>query len=125
MLEYTIQKDAYLKHWKVSELKEEKYNSTPDTMEAKIDNSWLDEGFSIHQYPCRKEFLDEYKKKEITLKNKTTMEDIYFPFENPKVEKSAFWFLPTYLESWAESEIKVPKDGEYKFKLRTCGGVKI
>ncbi|PTW00134.1 PA14 domain-containing protein [Halanaerobium saccharolyticum] len=125
MLEYKIEKDDFLNHWKISKLKEENYKSAPDTMEAKIDNSWLDEGFSIHQYPCRKEFLSEYKTKEIDFNNDLSMADIYFPFGNPKVERSWFWFLPTYLESWAESQLKVPKSREYEFELKTCGGVKI
>ena len=125
MLDYKIEKDDFLNHWKISKLKEKNYKSAPDTMEAKIDNSWLDEGFSIHHYPCRRDFLAEYKKKEIDLNNDILMDDIYFPFGNPKVERSWFWFLPTYLESWAESQLKVPKSGEYKFALKTCGGVKI
>ncbi|SIQ35700.1 PA14 domain-containing protein [Halanaerobium kushneri] len=125
MLEYTVQKDGYLNHWKISKLKEKYYNSNPDTMEAKIDNSWLDKGFSIHQYPCRKEFLAEYEDREINLRNNPAAENIYFPFGNPKVERSGFWFIPTYLESWAESLIKVPETGEYKFKVKTCGGIKI
>ncbi len=123
MLEYTIQKDDYLNHWKISKLKEENYKSTSDTMEAKIDNSWLDEGFSIHQYPCRKEFLDEFKNKVIELNDDISINDIYFPFGNPKVERSWFWFLPTYLESWAESQLEVFESGEYEFILKTCGGV--
>ncbi|RCW55391.1 hypothetical protein [Halanaerobium sp. ST460_2HS_T2] len=125
MLEYIIEKGGYLNHWKISKLKERYYKSESDTMEAKIDNSWLDKGFSIHQYPCRKEFLAEYRNKKIDFKSDLTAENIYFPFENPKVERSGFWFLPTYLESWAESQIDVPKTGEYKFILKTCGGVKI
>ncbi len=124
-LEYTIKKDDYLNHWKISKLKEEIYYSEPDIMEAEIDNSWLDEGFSIHQYPCRREFLNEYRNKEIELKEDFLQENIYFPFENPKVERSGFWFVPTYLESWSESRIKVSETGEYRFELRTCGGIKI
>lgn len=123
-LKIKLNKGDYLNRWELSKTEEVYYDSKPDIMEGEIDNGWLDKGFSIHKYPCRKEFIEEYKNKRISLKQ-IEKGEIYFPFENSKVEKSGFWYLPTYLNTWAVSNLQIFEDGDYSFALKTCGGVKI
>ena len=51
--------------------------------------------------------------------------EVYFPFETEKVERSAFWKLPTKVTFGAQLELETAAGGEYPFRLMTCGGAKV
>lgn len=100
-------------------------------------NEWLKYGFSIHENPCRKEFLDQRRKQIpqfIDLSQITSGEKIevfgqsrslnpYFPFGNVGVEESGFYYVPTYLRSYSYCIVVSEKSETLAFELTTCGGL--
>lgn len=115
-----------INRWYLSKLKEENVSFTPVTMEGDI-NKWLLDGFAINENPCKKEFRDK-RRSNIPqyLETITSTEndlELYFPWGNPAVERSGFWFVPTYLQSYAFTYLECSYDHKATLNLRTCGGM--
>lgn len=108
------------------------------TLSGKV-NEWLEKDFSIYENPCRKEFIKKRENQipphpvlppvkagcELEVFGQKLPFEIYFPFENRGVERSEFYFTPTYLRSYhyviLESELAETSG----FILETCGGAAI
>lgn len=122
-LEYAPLNNKSINRWKVSELKEELVRFTPMTMEGDI-NKWLIEGFSINENPCKSEFQQIRRNNVPKLVNDIISPwEPYFPWGNPTVERSGFWFVPTYLKSYAVTYLECNYDHKALLNLRTCGGM--
>lgn len=52
-------------------------------------------------------------------------QEVFFPFEGEKVERSVFCHEPTELLFAAEVQLETPSTQTYRFRLATCGGVKL
>jgi len=116
-------KHKVINRWRISRLEEETVSFTPMTMEGDI-NKWLIEGFSINENPCKKEFRDKRRANTPEPMNSTdNYNEIYFPFRNPAVERSGFWFVPTYLKSYASTYLQCSFEQTAELDLRTCGGM--
>ena len=116
-------KHKVINRWKISKLEEEIVRFTPMTMQGDI-NKWLVEGFSINENPCKAEFRDKRignPPELMTIINNYT--EIYFPWGNPAVERSGFWFVPTYLKSYAFTYIQCNYEQKVLLDLKTCGGM--
>lgn len=126
-----------INRWLVCGIYEEKMTFVPVTMEGEI-NSWLLEGFAIHENPCRKEFVEERRSavperpvgdrfpqpgESREEQGQWSTWELYTPWGNPKVERSGFYFVPTRLVSYAATQLYSPEAHEATFTLRTCGGV--
>lgn len=116
--------------------KEQKFTRT--TLQGKV-NEWLEKGFSIHENPCRKEFVAE------RLRNRPDYLDLggkipgdrvevfgvrkplalYFPFRNIGVENSGFYYTPTYLRSYHYAVVAAGAAETAAFELSTCGGMTV
>lgn len=134
-LVYPLYKGKYVNRWLVAGIFEKSLQFKPTTMSGDI-NQWLLDGFSIHENPCRKEFVATRKKmtplvqfSEKILPNDIVEDDgdkrrwnIYWPWDNPSVDLSSFWFVPTYLKAYAMTYLKSECRHKAKFELRTCGG---
>lgn len=137
-LTYSLKQGESLNRWLLLEMLETKKQFDQSTQEGNI-NDWLLKGHAIHEFPGKKQFLKERSFQEPIVTDSTNIfpgavqiyKDvpkqwlIYMPFGNPLVEKEGFWNVPTHLESRAYTEINCEVEGEYRFSLATCGGLKI
>ncbi|MEF2243656.1 hypothetical protein V1L65_01795 [Paenibacillus sp. IITD108] len=126
-----------INRWLISGPFEKKIQFEPVTMTGEI-NTWLLEGFSIHENPCRKEYVEERRKQPpqypfqlempgpgaaVSQEGEQQSWSVYCPWDNPRVDHSGFWFEPTLLTTYAATQIEYDNAGRYKFSLRTCGAV--
>mgnify|MGYP002477368882 CR=1 FL=1 len=121
---YPLYKNKTINRWIVSNIEEKKVDFEPVTMHGDV-NEWLLQGFSIHENPCKTKFA-ENAREEMRF-NEQEFEaieawKIYFPWGNPNVEFSHFWFDPTHLKVYAYTQLIVDKDEVGEFELTTCGG---
>lgn len=127
-------KHQSINRWRIGQTIEQRVRFEPMTMDGDI-NAWLLEGFAIHENPCRKEFVT--KRRENTPEPPGRMEgdagtgggadsepsELYFPWGNPRVERSGFWMVPTHLSTYAVTQIHSPRAHKSKLKLITCGSI--
>ncbi|MEQ6376764.1 hypothetical protein RZN25_08015 [Bacillaceae bacterium S4-13-56] len=138
-LTYKFKKNDSLNRWiKLGTFETEKTFSN-STMEGEINNEWLVKGHAIHEFPGRKEFIEQrvsvdsiikgdhdlYHGLKQRYKDKEKKWELQFPFESPVVEDEGFWDIPTHLEAWTFTELHSEENQLATFKLSTCGGVKI
>lgn len=102
-------------------------------------NEWLEKGFSIHENPCRKEFIANRLKNcpdYLDLSDKIPGDllevfgeqkplKLYFPFQNIGVEDSGFYYTPTYLRSYHYTILNAETEEIAPFELSTCGGMTV
>lgn len=137
-LTYPLYRNETINRWLISGIYEQKMRFEPMTMSGDI-NLWLKEGFSIHENPCRKEFVVDRRASTPVLPDLSSVQPdeqlsqeegdrnwkVYFPFDNANVELSAFWFVPTYLKTWAYTTVSSAVAHKALFRLRTCGGATV
>lgn len=135
---YPLYRGETINRWLLAGIYEKKMRFEPMTMSGDI-NLWLKEGFSIHENPCRKEFVVKRRGATPELLDLSSAEpgkvlglgdenrewSVYFPFDDANVELSAFWFVPTYLKTWAITTVISPAAHKADFQLRTCGGATV
>jgi hypothetical protein len=119
-------KQSAINRWYVTKTEEELIEFNHLTMKGDI-NKWLIEGFKINENPCKEEFRSKRRNKipESKKMNDYSYKDLelYFPWNNPAVEKSGFWFVPTYLKSYAFTQVECNFNHKANLNLRTCGGM--
>ncbi|MBW4082451.1 hypothetical protein [Paenibacillus sp. S150] len=125
-----------INRWLLSDILTRNIRFEPMTMEGDV-NDWLIKGFSIHENPCRKEFVDARRSSEpvlslamppvpgecVSLEDPEARWNLYFPWGNPRVEESGFYHVPTHLLRYAYTGIVSPMAHKAVFNLKTCGGV--
>lgn len=135
---YSLYRGETINRWLLAGIYEKKMRFEPMTMSGDI-NLWLKEGFSIHENPCRKEFVVKRRERApermdllyaqpgegLELEEGKREWKVYFPFDNVNVELSAFWFVPTYLRTWAVTTVSSTEAHRADFQLRTCGGATV
>lgn len=130
-------KNQTINRWLVCGPFEQEMTFTPVTMEGEV-NTWLIEGFAIHANPSRKTFVEErlLKTPDYMFDNiqprpgdiwreqeQKHQWELYFPWNNPRIDRSGFWFVPTQLVSYAVTELKFARKERASFTLYTCGAV--
>ncbi|WP_407272084.1 hypothetical protein [Radiobacillus sp. PE A8.2] len=118
---YTTHNDEYVNRWLLSKTKFEAFNSEPATFSQTVN---LTEEYVQIEYPVRKEFLEK-RKNQKKVPSEIKFDQIYFPFENPRVEFSAFIQTPHTLSTFAKTYIVVDDPEKVPFQIMTCGGVEI
>lgn len=128
-------KKQSINRWLICGIYEEKMKFVPVTMEGEI-NSWLIQGFAIHENPCRKDFVEARRLQPPQRflgealpqpgeareeKGQTHSWELYEPWGSPRVEQSGFWFVPTQLVSYAVTQLTAETAHRATFTLRTCG----
>lgn len=135
---YPLYRGKTINRWLLASIYEKKMRFEPMTMSGDI-NLWLKEGFSIHENPCRKEFVQARRQampefpglasaepgEALTAAEGSKKWGVYFPFDNANVELSAFWFVPTYLKAYAYTNVTSSAAHPADFELRTCGGAAV
>lgn len=125
-----------INRWLVTGILTRNMRFTPVTMEGSV-NDWLIRGFSIHENPCRREFAEQRRSSRPELPVKATPRpgetvslwgrevkwNVYFPWGNPRVEESGFYWVPTHLLRYGYTVVYSPSAHRAVFNLKTCGSV--
>jgi hypothetical protein len=112
-------------HWRLGKLHEERYDVPDRTMEGRMDAFFFltkDRNFIPHQYPCRTDFIAEYRDKPPRPVTQFEPTRVWLPFGSPRVDLSGFWFRPTRVECWAETVVESARAQTARFRFATCGG---
>lgn len=120
-LSYKIGYDESITRWWITKMQKEEFKSPYKTFDAPVNEG---EGYVQIVYPVREEFLIKNKTKEVQI-YQGEYNDIYFPFENNRVDFTTFIHMPHHIWIYAKSGLYVEDSGKYPFELYTCGGVKI
>lgn len=128
-----------INHWMISGIYTEPVAFVPTTMEGDI-NDWLIDGFAIHENPCRKEFVEHRRREPLNRFFDQWSEfpspgddfvgeengmpwALYSPWNNPRVEQSGFWFVPTHLRSYAATRLISPTAHTASLRIKTYGSL--
>ncbi|MFC0213695.1 hypothetical protein ACFFK0_14720 [Paenibacillus chartarius] len=125
-----------LNRWLVSGVLTRHVRFEPMTMEGDI-NDWLIKGFSIHENPCRREFVEERRAsvpefpldgvpavgESVSRWESSAEWEVYFPWGNPRVETSGFYYVPTHMLRYAYTTVVSPAAHRAVLNIKTCGGV--
>ena len=135
-IEYPLYAEGYVNRFLTTGVytKVQKFKRT--TLSGRV-NEWLKKGFSIHENPCRKEFIMKREAEcppyldlslhvlgdQVTVFEETHPVKLYTPFGNIGYEESGFYYTPTYLRTYSYAVIRAEKDETLEFELTTCGGM--
>ncbi len=135
-IEYPLYAEGFINRFVTTGIYTQAQKFTKATLNGKV-NEWLKYGFSIHENPCRKEFIARRKEElppyidlssygpqdGISVFGESNQLHLYFPFGNIGYEESGFYYTPTYLRSYSYAVIKAEKKETVEFELTTCGGL--
>lgn len=135
-LRYPLTQGRFINRFLQTALFETPEHFQKTTMTGKI-NQWLKFGFSIHDNPCRKEFLARMLahpavcpdmrgcagQQEIACPGGSCLMTPHLPHGNVNVDRSGFWHVPTSLVSWYAVWLECPEAlSRLPATLSTCGG---
>lgn len=80
---------------------------------------------AVGDLPCRVALRKDIAIRTVTLSTSWLVESLYLPGANRRVEFTQFRHRPTRLSRWCRTELLPPSDGEFRFRLSTCGGVHV
>ncbi len=118
---YEIGCDEAISRWHVTAMEREAFASPKKAFQAEVN---LEESYVQVIYPVREEFLRQNRIGQVK-RYDGAYENLYFPFENNRVDLSTFIHTPHHIWVHAMTGIWVEEAGDYPFELYTCGGVKI
>lgn len=135
-IEYPLYQEGFINRFITTGVCTKVQSFNKVTLSGRV-NEWLKKGFSIHENPCRKEFIDVRKSElptymdlskyglgdEISVFDELHKLKLYTPFGNIAQEESGFYYVPTYLRTYSYAIIKSEKEETVEFELSTCGGL--
>ena len=120
-LAYDVGRGGSLSHWLCSDIGRKDVEAPSESFYAPIN---MGEAYVQIVYPVRRHFLEGHHLERIG-RYSGPYSSIYFPFEDTKVNFSTAIKTPTYIWAGLRSTIEVPADGEYPFRISTCGGFRL
>jgi hypothetical protein len=128
-LEYPLFAEGFVNRFLISEVQTQVREFTRSTLNGRV-NEWLKKGFAIHENPCRKEFVNQRKSEvpdypDLADITNGVMLKQYFPFGNPGVDASGFYYRPTYLRMYGYTVLWSDRKEQIDFELETCGGLTV
>lgn len=120
-LTYVIRQNDTISRWNLTPMGQEAFSSPKQTFDAPVN---MEESYVQVVYPVREAFWKE-KRIEKAVRYDGEYQNLYFPFENNRVDLSTFIHTPHYIYVNAKAGLRVPRAGLYPFMLYTCGGVKV
>ncbi len=120
-IKYSINKNESINRWITSDLIITPFDSPKETFEANTNSG---EDYVQIVYPVRKAFLKEHDLSKINRDN-IVYKNIYFPFENNRIDFSTFIHTPHIMQVNAKTNIEVNESKIYSFDIYTCGAIKI
>ncbi|MCY1666952.1 hypothetical protein [Rhizobium sp. SL86] len=121
---FVVRQGQSVTAWAMSPAKADYYPGEPALAEDRVAYRFINGFVDVGDLPCRIALWNEVKTRSVALQD-FTVEALNLPGFNRRVEFSGFWHRPTRLSRWLKNRIIVPHDGEYRFRLATCGGVHI
>lgn len=135
-LSYVLHDHQYVNHVLLSTLRVERQELARVVLHGEV-NEWLDKGFAIHENPGREDFIVRRRAEtpdppglnvlssgdRIKIDKVEYEFSIHFPFGNPSVDRSSFYFAPTALRGYALWYLESEDDQEVELEIRTCGAV--
>lgn len=134
--DYPLRPNGSINRWLLSRTKEAlvPYERTTMSYEGNL-NRWLTEGFAIHENPARQSFVAYRRAISATLpdgiaydlSNRILCKDWesewewYVPWENEKVERPGFWYVPTHLLTWAQTMVCTDSEHSAEWEVVTSG----
>lgn len=137
-LKYSLSEEGYVNRFITTGVFAEPQTFKKAILHGRV-NEWLKKGFSIHENPCRKEFIEKRRQQlpeyldiskvslgaTVEVFGKRNKLRTYFPFGNIGYDESQFYFCPTYLRTYCYVLLKADFAEEATFEIETCGGVTI
>ena len=118
---YEIHHNDSVNRWWLTDVKKTPYDSPNKAFSADIN---LGEGYVQIVYPVREAFLKDNLISKVE-EYKGEYSNLYFPFENNRVEYSSFYSSPLILSCYGITDIFMEEDYQADFEICTCGGVKL
>lgn len=118
---YQVAFDESLSRWQMINMEKVPFMSPKQTFQAEVS---LEESYGQIIYPVRREFLRKNLIEQVEIYN-GPYDRLYFPFENNRVDLSAFMHRPHHIWIHAMTGVWVEEEGGYPFEIYTCGGIKI
>ncbi len=137
-LKFPLFLGRYVNRWLVSGIAQTPVHFTPVTLHGDI-NLWLKKGFSVHENPCKTEFVRARRACPAALPavcepvpggrvgdgaSPQTFA-VYWPFDDISLDISGGWDAPTHIRAWAYTELWADEDGPAPFLFTTCGGAAV
>jgi hypothetical protein len=111
--------------WAMSPVEAVYYPGEPALAEDRVNYRFINGFVDVGDLPCRVALWKEIKIRQVAFKNDFPIEGLYLPGFNRRVEFSGFWHRPTKLSRWLKTRLVPQVDGPVRFRLATCGGVRI
>jgi hypothetical protein len=111
--------------WAMSAIQASYYPGEPALAEDRVNYRFINGFVDVGDLPCRVALWSEIKTRTVALEADFAVEGLYLPGFNRRVEFSGFWHRPTRLSRWLKTQLVPECDGIYRFRLATCGGVRI
>ncbi len=111
--------------WAMSAVRAVYYPGEPALAEDRVNYRFINGFVDVGDLPCRVALWAEIKTRTVSLDAGFPVEGLYLPGFNRRVEFSGFWHRPTRLSRWLKTRLLPERDGDYRFRLATCGGVRI
>ncbi|MDO4295340.1 MAG: hypothetical protein Q4D90_04165 [bacterium] len=119
--QYQIVYDESISRWQMTKMGSAAFASPKKAFQAEVN---LEESYIQVVYPVREEFLKQNRIAQVQ-RYDGEYEDLYFPFENNRIDLSTFIHTPHHFWVNARAWVLVEEEGDYPFEIYTCGGVKI
>ncbi len=119
--QYQIGCDEALSRWQITTMEKAPFVSPKQTFQAEVN---LEESYVQVVYPVREEFLRQNRIEQVQM-YEGEYDNLYFPFENNRIDLSAFIHTPHHIWVHAMTGVLVEEPGDYPFEIYTCGGVKV
>lgn len=133
---FDLFENGYVNRWLVSDIRSNPMQFEKVTLNGEI-NLWLKEGFSVHENPCKTEFVKQKRAEKVNLPKLAecfdggyivTKEYNYqlattFPWDDLGLDCSCCKNSPTELEAWASVVLWADQDEEASFTFSVCGGL--
>lgn len=121
---FVVRQDQSVTAWAMSSVHAQHYPGEPALAEDRVGYRFINGFVDVGDLPCRVALWKDVKTRTVALEN-FAVEALNLPGFNRRVEFSGFWHRPTRLSRWLKNRIIAPRDGDYCFRLATCGGVHI
>jgi hypothetical protein len=122
---FLIKQGQPITAWAMSAVKAELYPGEPALAQDRVNYRFINGFVDVGDLPCRVALWDEIKTRQVSLVADFPVDGLYLPGFNRRVEFSGFWHRPTKLSRWLKTRLVPEGQGPVRFRLATCGGVRI
>ncbi|WP_316862621.1 hypothetical protein [uncultured Cohaesibacter sp.] len=122
---FTVKPGETLTAWSLSSSHETPYPGDMALAEDRVQYRFINGFVDVGDLPCRKALWQDVANRTVALETDWKVESINLPGFNRRLDFSGFSHRPTRLKRWCGTILKPKADGNYDFRLATCGGVHI